>query len=66
MNHADRMSADKPEGEHPEKSEISSNLMIVVAPEGPHTIRYVSMDWSRPFVPLMRHASSPGSVAIWR
>ena len=35
------------EGEHPEKSEISGNLPIVVAPEAPHTIRYVSMDWSR-------------------
>jgi hypothetical protein len=66
MNRAKQMSADGPEGEHPEKSEISTNPMIVVAPEGPHTIRYVSMDWSHPCVPLLRPTPSPVSVGIWR
>ena len=51
------VSVDWPEGEHPEKSEFSGNLAIVVSPEATHTIRYVSMDWSRPRVRCWRHVS---------
>ena len=66
MNHADRVSVDKRRGEHPEKSEFIRNLLIVVAPEGPHTIRYVSMDWSRPCTPLWRHTSPRVGDVAWR
>ena len=54
------------EGEHPEKSEISGNLPIVVAPEAAHTIRYVSMDWSQPRVPSGRYRSTQVRDAAWR
>jgi hypothetical protein len=54
------------EGEHPEKSEISGKLPIVVAPEPAHTIRYVSMDWSQPRVPCRRRMSPPVWGVAWR
>jgi hypothetical protein len=54
------------EGEHPEKSEISGNLPIVVAPEAAHTIRYVSTDWSQPRVPSERYRSTQVRDAAWR
>jgi len=59
MNPIAQVSADKRKGEHPEKSEISRNLTIVDAPEGRHTIRYVSMDWSRLCAPLRWRHNSP-------
>jgi hypothetical protein len=66
MNPIVQVSADKRKGEHPEKSEISRNLTIVDAPEDPHTIRYVSMDWSRSCVPLRRRTSLLLPDAAWR
>ena len=60
MDRAWKVSGDLRRSEHPEKSEISRNLPIVVAPEGPHTIRYVSMDWSRPCALPLRHVISAG------
>jgi hypothetical protein len=54
------------EGEHPEKSELSGNLEIVVAPEAPHTISYVSMDWSQPPSPLLGQMSLQFRGAAWR
>jgi hypothetical protein len=54
------------EGEHPEKSEISGKLEIVVAPEPAHTISYVSMDWSPPCEPPWRRRSSQVEDVAWR
>lgn len=51
------VSGDLPQGEHPEKSEIYLNLPIVDTRDGPHTIRYVSMVWSRPCALPGRRAS---------
>jgi hypothetical protein len=53
-------------GEHPEKSEISRNLPIVDAWAHPHTIRYVSMDWSHPCVPPLPRGSSLVRDVAWR
>jgi hypothetical protein len=66
MNRVALMSADERRGEHPEKSEISGNRTIVDAPEGPHTIRYVSMDWSRPCALLRWRISLLVLDAAWR
>jgi hypothetical protein len=66
MGQEKRMSGYLREGEHPEKSEISGKLPIVVAPEAAHTIRYVSMDWSQPRVPSERFRSAQVGDAAWR
>ena len=66
MNWVVLMSADERRGEHPEKSEFSRNRTIVDAPEGPHTIRYVSMDWSRPWEPLRWRPSLLVPDVTWR
>jgi hypothetical protein len=66
MNRDTQMSADKRTGEHREKSEISRNLLIVDAPEGPHTIGYVSVDWSRLCALLWWRTSSLVLDATWR
>ena len=54
------------EGEHPEKSEISGKLPIVVAPEAAHTIRYVIMDWSSPRVRSVRYRSMQVRDVAWQ
>jgi hypothetical protein len=51
MMDASEVAVENPMSEHPEKSEFSRNLTIVVAPASPHTIRYVSMDWSHRWAP---------------
>ena len=60
------MTADLREGELPEKSEISGNLLIVVGPEAAHTIRYVSMDWSQPHVSFKRYMAPQVQGVAWR
>jgi hypothetical protein len=57
MDHVRGVAGDLPQGEHPEKSEIYLNLPIVGTGDGPHTIRYVSMVWSRPCALPGRRAS---------
>jgi hypothetical protein len=66
MGQDKKMSEYLREGEHPEKSDISGNLPIVVAPEAAHTIRYVSMDWSQPRMPSGRYSSTQVRDAAWR
>jgi hypothetical protein len=66
MDRAWKASRNYRQGEHREKSEISDNLPIVDAPEGPHTIRYVSMDWSHPCAQPRRGKSPLARDVIWR
>jgi hypothetical protein len=66
MGRACKVSGNCRQGEHREKSEFSDNLPIVDAPEGPHTIRYVSMDWSHPCAPPPRGKSPQARDVLWQ
>jgi hypothetical protein len=66
MDHVWEVSGNLRQGEHREKSEIYLNLPIVDTQDGPHTIRYVSMVWSRLCALPWRRASPLLLEEAWR